>query len=242
MEPFAQNKADGAKKVIIASSNSSNKVLRSRPSKVSSSPRLLKSRNSKSYAGNLKADGSMSNSSWSTIGHPVAIGNSDPEKSPLGLYPSGNTVESTSQGMQLDPTSFSPDSSIAKFNATLFSSADNRSNEDIEEAMDIDHQDVGEGPGACGSSANQGALVLPEGNVSVDDPPRQVVDGSLAKEPAAIGDETSDSSNTKPILVIHTYIHTLFGLIGLGSGSSRLIVGLCYLNISYSHLRKVKET
>lgn len=208
MEPFAQNKAGGTKKVIIASSNSSNKVLRSRPSKGSSSPRLLKSLNSKSYAGNLKADGSMSNSSWSTIGNPVSIGNSNPEKSPLGLYPSGNPVESTSQGMQLDSTSFSPDSSIAKFNATLFSSADNHGNEDIEEAMDIDHQDVGEGPSACCSSASQGALVLPEGNVSVDDPPQQVVDESLAKEPAAVGDETSDSSNTKPILVIHTCIHT----------------------------------
>jgi len=192
MEPFAQNKADGTKKVIIASSNSSNKILRSCPSKGSSSPRLLKPRNSKSYAGNLKADGSMmSNSLCSTIGHrPVPIGNSDPEKSPLGLYPSGNTVESTSQGMQLDATSFSPDSSIAKFNATLFASADNRGNEDIEEAMDIDHQDVGEGPSACGSGANQGALVLPEGNASVDDPPRRVVDGSVAKEPAAIEDET----------------------------------------------------
>ena len=154
MEPFAQNKAGGTKKVIIASSNSSSKVLRSRPSKGSSSPRLLKSLNSKSYAGNLKADGSMSNSSWSTIGNPVSIGNSNPEKSPLGLYPSGNPVESTSQGMQLDATSFSPDASIAKFNATLFSSADNHGNEDIEEAMDIDHQDVGEGPSACCSSAS----------------------------------------------------------------------------------------
>ncbi|XP_044177808.1 serine/threonine-protein kinase tousled-like 2 isoform X2 [Acropora millepora] len=203
MEPFAQNKAGGTKKVIIASSNSSSKVLRSRPSKGSSSPRLLKSLNSKSYAGNLNADGSMSNSSWSTIGNPVSIGNSNPEKSPLGLYPSGNPVESTSQGMQLDATSFSPDASIAKFNATLFSSADNHGNEDIEEAMDIDHQDVGEGPSACCSSTSQGALVLPEGNVSVDDPPRQVVDESLAKEPAAVGDETSDSSNTKPILKLH---------------------------------------
>ena len=206
MEPFAHSKADGTKKVIIASSNSSNKVLRSRPSKGSSSPGHLKPRNSKSYAGNLKADGTMSISSWSTIGHPVSIGNSNPEKSPLGLYPPGNTVESASQGMQLDPTSFSQDSDVAKFNATLFSSADNRGNGDIEEAMDIDHQDVGEGAIACGSSANQGDLVSPEGNASVDDPSQQGVDGSHAKECVAIGDVTSDSSNTKPILVIYTYI------------------------------------
>lgn len=201
MEPFPQNKAEGTKKVIVASINSSHNVLRARSSKSSSSPRHLKSRNTKTHVSNHKANGSLSNLSWPSLGHQVSLGNSNQEKNPMGLYQSGNSSASSSPEMQLDPRNFSGDSSIAKFNATLFSTSLNHGCEDnIEEAMDIDHQDAGEDATACMSNKNKGTLGSPEGHVSSHDLPRQETEGNISEPCSAIGGATSESSNSKPIL------------------------------------------
>ena len=167
MEPFARNKAEGAKKVIVAANNSINNVLRARPSKGSASPRHSKTRAAKTnnYSGthNHNVNGSVMNLSWPSLGSQLSLGNASPEKSPLGHYRPGNSFDSSCTGLQLNSSNFLANSSVAKFNATLFSSAASHSSQgfDVEEAMDIDHQDVPDEP-VCSSSTCDSTLELSE--------------------------------------------------------------------------------
>lgn len=147
MEPFAHDKAEGAKKVIVAASSSSNHGLRARASKISDSPRHGKSRATKTYTGNHNLNGSLIGLSWPSppgLGSQVSPGNTSPDKIPLGHYRTGGSFENSLPGIQLTSNKFLSDSGVAKFNATLFSSATSHTNQglDVEEAMDIDHQDV----------------------------------------------------------------------------------------------------
>lgn len=147
MEPFAHDKAEGAKKVIVAASSSSNHGLRARSSKSSGSPRNGKNRATKTYAGNHNLNGSLIGLSWPSppgLGSQLSPGNASADKIPLGHYSTGRNFENSLPGMQLNSNKFLSDSNVAKFNATLFSSASSHSNQglDVEEAMDIDHQDV----------------------------------------------------------------------------------------------------
>lgn len=147
MEPFAHDKAEGAKKVIVASSSSSSHGLRARPSKSSGSPRHSKNRMTKSYAGTRNLNGSLIGSPWrstSGLGSLLSPGNASPEKIPLGHYRTGSSFESSLPGMQLNSSEFLCDSNVEKFNAGLFSSVSSHTIRglDVEEAMDIDHQEV----------------------------------------------------------------------------------------------------
>ena len=146
MEPFAHDKAEGAKKVIVASSSSTTHGLRARSSKSSGSPRHGKNRTTKSYAGTRNLNGSLIGLSWqstSGLGSPLSPGNASPEKIPLGHYRTGSSFENSLPGMQLNSSEFLCDS-VAKFNARLFSSVTSLASQglDVEEAMDIDHQEV----------------------------------------------------------------------------------------------------
>jgi len=149
MEPFAHDKAEGAKKVIVASSSSSAHGLRpsSRPSKSSGSPRHSKNRATKSYGGARNLNGSVTGLSWPStpgLGIQLSPGNASSEKIPLGHYRTGSSFENSLPGMQLNSNGFLCDSSVAKFNAGLFSSVTSHTSQqlDVEEAMDIDHQEV----------------------------------------------------------------------------------------------------
>lgn len=147
MELFAHDKAEGAKKVIIASSSSSTHGSRARSSKSSGSPRHNKSRATKSYAGTRHLNGSLIDLSWpstSGLGSSLSPGNASPEKIPLGHYRTGSSFDNSLPGMQLNSNEFLCDSSVAKFNAGLFSSVTSHTSQglDVEEAMDIDHQEV----------------------------------------------------------------------------------------------------
>lgn len=198
MDPFPQDKAEGAKKVIVAASSSSNNVLRTRTSRGSSSPRHLKSRTSKTYSGTHNMNGKVMNLSWPSLGHQVSPGNSSPEKTPLELYRSRSSFENSHPGMQLDSSKFLADSSnVTKFNATLFSSAANQGNQDVEEAMDIDHQDVREVAACASSSVSE----LSIGNVSGHDQCGTEEDKNLAEKYPAVGESHSDSSNIKPMVI-----------------------------------------
>ena len=198
MDPFPKDKAEGAKKVIVAASSSSNHVLRARTPKGSSSPRHLKSRTSKTYSGTHSVNGNLMNLSWPSLGHQVSPGNSSPEKTPLGLYRSGSSFENACPGMQLDSSKFLSDSSsVAKFNATLFSSAANQGSQDVEEAMDIDHQDVSEEAACASSSVSE----LSKGNVSAHDQCRTEEDKNLTEKYPAVGESHSDSSSIKPMVI-----------------------------------------
>lgn len=159
MEPFAHDKAEGAKKVIVASSSSSTPGLRARSSKTLGSPRHGKNRATKSYsaAGNL--NGSLISLPWrstSGLGSQLSPGNTSSEKIPLGHYRTGSSIEDSLPGMQLNSNEFLPDSSVAKFNAALFSSVTSHTNQefDVEEAMDIDHQEVDDDNAACPEESN----------------------------------------------------------------------------------------
>ena len=164
MEPFAHDKADGAKKVIIASSSSSTHGSRAGSSKSSGSPRHNKNRATKSYAGTRHLNGSLIGLSWpsnSGVGSSLSPGNASPEKIPLGHYRTGSSFDNSLPGMQLNSNEFLCDSSVAKFNAGLFSSVSSHTSQglDVEEAMDIDHQEV-IGAAACpeeGSTSESGA-------------------------------------------------------------------------------------
>ena len=167
MEPFAHDKAEGAKKVIVASSSSTTHGLRARSSKSSGSPRHGKNRTTKSYAGTRNLNGSLIGLSWqstSGLGSPLSPGNASPEKIPLGHYRTGSSFDNSLPGMQLNSNEFLCDSSVAKFNAGLFSSVTSHTSHtsqglDVEEAMDIDHQEVNDAA-ACpeeGSTSEPGA-------------------------------------------------------------------------------------
>lgn len=158
MEPFAHDKAEGAKKVIVAASSSSNHGLRAGSSKSSGSPRHSKTRATKSYAGAHNLNGSMISLSWPStpgLGSQLSPGNASPEKIPLGHYRTGNSFENSLPGMQLNSNEFLSDSSVAKFNAGLFSSVTSHTSQrlDVEEAMDIDHQEVND-DAACPGEGN----------------------------------------------------------------------------------------
>ena len=148
MEPFAHDKAEGIKKVIVAASSSNNHGIRARSSKSSGSPRHGKNRATKTYTGNHNLNGNLSSLSWTSppglVSH-LSPGNTSPGKIPLGHYRSEGSFENSQfPSMQLNSNKFLTNSSAAKFNATLFSSATSHTNQglDVEEAMDIDHQDV----------------------------------------------------------------------------------------------------
>jgi len=158
MEPFAHDKAEGAKKVIVASSSSNTPGLRARSSKTSGSPRHGKNRVTKSYSAASNLNGSLISLSWpstSGLGSQLSPENTNPEKIPLGHYRTGSSIEDSLPGMQLNSNEFLPDSSVAKFNATLFSSVTSHTNQefDVEEAMDIDHQEVDD-DAACPEESN----------------------------------------------------------------------------------------
>ncbi|KAJ7386907.1 hypothetical protein OS493_006941 [Desmophyllum pertusum] len=92
--------------------------------------------------------------------------------------------------MQLNSSKFLSDSNVAKFNATLFSSASSHASRglDVEEAMDIDHQESNDE--ACVGEGN--ASVLPDTNVSCQ--PRVSEEKSLPEKYPLRGE--SDSSAT----------------------------------------------
>jgi len=99
MEPFAHDKAEGAKKVIVASSNSNAHGLKARPSRSSSSPRHSKNRATKSYGGAGNLNGSVSGLSWpSTPGLGLSSGNASSEKMPPGHYRTGSSFENSLAG------------------------------------------------------------------------------------------------------------------------------------------------
>lgn len=164
MEPFAHDKGEGAKKVIVASSSSSTHGLRARSSKSSGSPRHSKNRATKSYGGARNLNGSLISLSWPStpdLGSQLSPGNASPEKIPLGHYRTGSSFGNSLPGMQLNSNEFLCDSSVAKFNAGLFSSITSHTSQelDVEEAMDIDHQEVND-DAACpeeGNSSEPGA-------------------------------------------------------------------------------------
>lgn len=201
MEPFPHNKAEGAKKVIVATSSPSNHVLRARPSKVSSSPRHIKPRRSKTYTGTDNANVNLLNISWPSLGHQISPGNSSPQKTPLGLYRHGGSFDNSHSGLPLDSNTFLSDSSVARFNATLFSPAANHHSQDVEEAMDIDHQDGAE-EAPCASSASVSVSGLPVGNGCVSDQPRGVEDKNLTKACPTAGEANSHTLNTKPMVIM----------------------------------------
>ena len=158
MEPFAHDKAEGAKKVIVASSSSSTPGLRARSSKTLGSPRHGKNRATKSYSATGNLNGSLISLSWSSasgLGSQLSPGNTSSEKIPIGHYRTGSSIEDSLPGMQLNSSEFLPDSSVAKFNAALFSSVTSHTNQefDMEEAMDIDHQEVDD-DAACPEESN----------------------------------------------------------------------------------------
>lgn len=158
MEPFARDKGEGTKKVIVASDSARNHSLRARSSKSLSSQRHNKNR-AKTYNGYRITN----SNTWQRGPVNLTAGNASMEKIPLGHYGSGNNSNNLYPGIHLDHSSnFSSNSRIAKFNATLFSSASHLTNQgsDIEEAMDIDHQEINdEGVGFEGNSTS----VLQEG-------------------------------------------------------------------------------
>ncbi len=190
MEPFAHDKAEGAKKLIVATSSSNNHGLRARSSKSSGSPRNGKNRATKPYAGNHNLNGSLTSLSWQSppgLGSQLSPGNASPDKIPLGHYSTGGSFENLlTPGMQLNSNKFLPDSSVAKFNATLFSSATSHSNQglDVEEAMDIDHQDVNDESACAG-----------EGIVSEQ---RASEEKSLTDKYPTGGESSSVTSGAKP--------------------------------------------
>lgn len=92
----------------------------------------------------------------------MSPGKSSSGKTPLGIYSHGSTFRNSHSGLQLDSNTFLSDSSIAWFNATLFSSPGNRHSQDVEEAMDIDHQDVSD-EAACASGTISDVTGLSEG-------------------------------------------------------------------------------
>jgi len=160
MEPFAHDKAEGAKKVIVASSSSSAHGLKARPSRSSSSPRHSKNRATKSYGGAGNLNGSVIGLSWPStpgLGSQLSPGNASPEKIPLGHYRTGSSFENSPPGMQLNSSGFLYDSSVAKFNAGLFSSVTSHPSQqlDVEEAMDIDHQEVNDDAGQEKANSSQ---------------------------------------------------------------------------------------
>ena len=171
MEPFAHDKAEGAKKVIVASSSSSTHGVRARSSKTSGSLRHSKNRATKSYAGAHNLNGSLVGLSWPSIpglGSQLSPGNASPEKIPLGHYRTGNSFDNSLPGMQLNSNEFLCDSSVAKFNAGLFTSVASHTSQelDVEEAMDIDHQEVND-DAACPEEGNTSeAGVLEEKSLS----------------------------------------------------------------------------
>ena len=166
MEPFPQSKAEGTKKVIVATKNTSNNVLRARPAKGAASPRHHKNRPAKTFPSSPPANGSLINLSWHNIR------NGSPEKTPLGHYQSGTSFETSSNGVRLNSSNFLSES---KFNATLFSSAAGHSSHglDDEEAMDIDHQDIDiNDEAACAVATCDSASKLTEGISSAHERPR----------------------------------------------------------------------
>ena len=199
MEPFAHNKDEGAKKIIVATSNSSNSVLRARSSKSSGSPRHAKSRAAKTYSGTHNADSNTMNLSWPSLGHELSPENASPEKSPLGLYRSGSSFENSHPGIP-DSSRFPSDSSVAAFNATLFSSAGSHNHQDVEEAMDIDHQDIND-EAACASNTCSSVSELPEGIVSTHEQPRTSEEKKRPEEYAAGGKSNNNDSSTKPKVI-----------------------------------------
>ena len=164
MEPYVHDKAEGTKKVIVDSSSSSTHGIRARSSKTSSSPRHSKNRATKSYAGTRNLNGSSIGLSWQStpgLGSPLSPGNASSEKIPLGHYRTGSSFENSLPGMQLNSNGFLHvcDSSVAKFNAGLFSSVTSHTSQglDVEEAMDIDHQEVNDDT-ACPEEGNSSEL------------------------------------------------------------------------------------
>lgn len=204
MEQFAHNKAEGAKKVIVATKNSSNNVLRARPSKGSASPRHSKAHAAKTYSGIRNVNGNLMNLSWPNLGSQVSPGNASPEKSPLGHHRSGSlSFENSHAGMQLDSSKFLSDSNVAKFNATLFSSAASHSSRglDVEEAMDIDHQDANDEVACASSTCSSSVSEVSEGIVSTHDQPRALEDKNLTEECPAGGRSNRHVSSTKPKVI-----------------------------------------
>lgn len=198
MEPFVRDKAEGTKKVIVAANSSSNHSLRARSSKSLSSPRHNKNRATKTYNGYHNANGSLINlSSWPSLPGQLSPGNASPEKIPLGHYTSGNNFDNLHPGMQLANSSkFLSDSSVAKFNATLFSSVSHHASQglDVEEAMDIDHQEANDEADSIGRDATS---VLQEG-ISVSSQPRASKEKQHVEKYPNIGNSDCASAGAKP--------------------------------------------
>ena len=139
-------KDEGTKKVIIAASGNSNHGLRTRCAKSPSVTSPKRTRNRAKMANGTSnpnvLNGDLMKSSWL---QPVS-----PDKNPLH-YAAGSPVH-LNPAIHAYETGYSnskflsasPDSRAARFNATLFSSATRHLNEglDVEEAMDIDHQET----------------------------------------------------------------------------------------------------
>lgn len=202
MEPYAHDKDEGVKKVIVAANSSGNHGLRARSSKTAGSPRQGKHRAPKSYSGTHNPNGSLINLSWPSspglgnqLSSGISPGNASPEKIPLGHYRTGSSFENSRPDMQLNSSKFLSDSNVAKFNATLFSSASNHASRglDVEEAMDIDHQESNDE--ACVGEGN--ASVLPDANVSCQ--PRASEEKSLPEKYPLRGEsDSSATSSAKP--------------------------------------------
>ena len=131
----------------------------------------------------------------------MSPGKSSPEKTSLGLYSHESSFGNSHSGLQLDSNTFLSDSSVARFSATLFSSPGNRHSQDVEEAMDIDHQDVSD-EAACASGTVSDVTGLSEGNGSATDQLRGVDDKNFTKEYPPAGKTNCDTASTKPVVII----------------------------------------
>lgn len=194
MEPFPQNKAEGTKKVIVATKNTSNNILRARPTKGAASPRHHKNRSVKTFPSSLPANGSLVNLSWHDIR------NGSPEKTPLGHNRSETNFETSCNGVRLNSSNFLSES---KFNATLFSSAAGYSSHglDDEEAMEIDHQDIDiNDEAACAVATCDSASKLTEGISPARDHPRAPKHKIVTDDYTADEEKDKNVSSTKPVV------------------------------------------
>lgn len=194
MEPFPQSKAEGTKKVIVATKNTSNNVLRARPAKGAASSRHHKNRPAKTFPGSPPANGSLINLSWHNVRNGI------PEKTPLGHYQSGTSFETSGNGVRLNSSNFLSES---KFNATLFSSAAGHSSGglDDEEAMDIDHQDIDiNDEAACAVATCDSGSKLTEGISSAHDQPRAPKHKIVTDDYTADEEKHRNASSTKSMV------------------------------------------